>query len=179
MFLTWEACVTHDRCSGQWNMDGCTYVPDLRGLRNTWSLFRPVEHGWLHLCSWPERPAYTWPLFRPVEHGWLHLCSWPKTKRPASYISSVQASGTRMAAPMFLTLVSCVIHELCSGQWNTDGCTYVPDLFLNYEACVMHDLCYVTPGVTKVRVNIQCRGPSQPGEIQYSMPLCIHRQRQY
>jgi hypothetical protein len=39
----------------------------------------------------------------------------------------------------------------CSGKWNTDGCTYVPDLFLNYEACVMHDLCYVTPGVTKVR----------------------------
>ena len=113
MFLTWEACVTHDRCSGQWNMDGCTYVPDLRGLRNTWSLFRPVEHGWLHLCSWPERPAYTWPLFRPVEHGWLHLCSWPKTKRPASYISSVQASGTRMAAPMFLTCSWTTKPALC------------------------------------------------------------------
>ena len=137
MFLTWEACVTHDRCSGQWNMDGCTYVPDLRGLRYTWSLFRPVEHGWLHLCSWPERPAYTWPLFRPVEHGWLHLCSWPKTKRPASYISSVQASGTRMAAPMFLTLVSCVIHELCSGQWNTDGCTYVSDPLTKRPASCM------------------------------------------
>ncbi len=37
-----------------------------------------------------------------------------------------------------------------SGKWNTDGCTYVPDLFLNFEACVMHDLCYISPGATKV-----------------------------
>lgn len=41
------------------------------------------------------------------------------------------------------------VHTDNTGKWNTDGCTYVPDLFLNYEACVIHDLCYITPGVTK------------------------------
>jgi hypothetical protein len=45
------------------------------------------------------------------------------------------------------------LSSVCtSGKWNTDGCTYVPDLFLNFEACVMHDLCYITPGATKVGI---------------------------
>ncbi len=51
---------------------------------------------------------------------------------------------------------SCGIVPLTSvctaGKWNTDGCTYVPDLFLNFEACVMHDLCYISPGATKVGI---------------------------
>ena len=67
------------------------------------------------------------------------------------------------------------MHELCSGQWNTDGCTYVPDLFLNYEACVMHDLCYVTPGVTKVRVRVPIYRVEGPlNQVRYStVCLCV------
>jgi hypothetical protein len=51
-----------------------------------------------------------------------------------------------------LVRLSLLTSVCTSGKWNTDGCTYVPDLFLNFEACVMHDLCYISPGATKVGI---------------------------
>lgn len=37
-----------------------------------------------------------------------------------------------------------------NGEWNTNGCSYVPNQMLTQGACDIHDLCYITPFSTKV-----------------------------
>ncbi|XP_023347504.1 uncharacterized protein LOC111716294 isoform X1 [Eurytemora carolleeae] len=36
-----------------------------------------------------------------------------------------------------------------TGEWNSNGCSYVPEMLLNENSCDIHDLCYITPGATK------------------------------
>ncbi len=66
-----------------------------------------------------------------------------------------RTSGNTYSSLLTVQKVGRSLTSVCtSGKWNTDGCTYVPDLFLNFEACVMHDLCYITPGATKVGISV-------------------------